>query len=129
MQKLRYILFLLSVSTALGAQTFSISGTVTDTSGTALEGGTVLLLQARDSVLQHFGWSDKTDTFTFKKVKTGDYILQITHLGYQNYYLPLTIADAIVLAPVSLQAQVNDLDEVLVEGKRIPMAIKKDTRR
>jgi len=112
---------------ALHAQTFSVTGTLTDSSGTALEGGTVMLLQSQDSVLQHFVLSNKSGTFVFQKVKPGDYILQITYLGYQNHYQPLKLEKDLTLDPIQLQAQVNDLDEVVVAGERIPMAIKKDT--
>lgn len=118
--------FLLGIA-GMNAQTFTISGVVADSSGAPLEGGTVMLLQAKDSVLQYFGLTNKTGEFVFKNTKANDYLLQISYLGYQNYYQPISVQEDINLGEIRLQTQVNNLNTVVVEGERIPISINKDT--
>ena len=107
-----------------------ISGTVTDTAKAPLLGATIVVLQAEDSILKSFALSDKEGNFAIKRVAAGDYILQITFIGYQKVSQPFSIeagqstwdAGTFILEPEILTA-----DEVSIEADRTPILMKGDT--
>jgi len=109
------------------AQTFQINGSVQDSSGQALNGATAVLLQAQDSVLQHFVITDKQGIFDFPKVKQGKYILQLSFLGYETYGQLIELEQNLNFDNITLTEENKVLDQVMVEAERIPILMKKDT--
>ncbi|MCP3931430.1 MAG: TonB-dependent receptor [Bacteroidetes bacterium] len=127
---LTVIFFLAGFSVFGQGNRISIIGTVLDTTESALTGATVLLLQAEDSVLTSFAITDQKGEFLIKKVHKGDYLLQISYLGYQNYFESLPVLPEngdVNMGVIHLQPQTALLDAVIVEAEHTPMMIKKDT--
>jgi hypothetical protein len=124
------IVFALLLVLPLFAQKNTVEGIVADSTGTALPAATIFLMQRQDSVLASFGTSDNEGHFLLKRVAPGDYLLQVTYVGYQTHWLPLSVvpdagkvdAGRIVLSPAGL-----DLDAVEVTGEHVPLRLKKDT--
>ncbi|MEO6039037.1 MAG: TonB-dependent receptor, partial [Saprospiraceae bacterium] len=117
--------------TTAAAQTGStLEGGVADSSGIALPTATVMLLQARDSVLAAFGTTDPDGRFSLQNVAPGDYLLQINYLGYQNHSQQLVVpenknrvnAGRILLQPASLV-----LPGVEIKAEQAPLVMRKDT--
>ncbi|MDX2247194.1 MAG: TonB-dependent receptor [Bacteroidia bacterium] len=135
MSRIFLISILLTLSTLsvnmYGQETTTlVSGTVLDTAQAPLMAATVTLLKATDSVLVAFSLSDKTGKFAFKKVKPGDYILQITYIGFRQKSVPVSVkgdTPEINLGTISLEALDVSLGEVTIEGRRTPILINKDT--
>ncbi len=127
--RLFFILTFFAVTTAFGQKSnLSVEGTVVDTAAAPLAGATVVLLQRADSVLVSFGITNDNGSFLIKRVAPGDYILQVTFVGYSNLSKDLTMAaESINLGPVIMEPASADLAEVLVKSEHIPMAVKKDT--
>ncbi|MCB9285145.1 MAG: TonB-dependent receptor [Lewinellaceae bacterium] len=122
------VLFLLAPGMVLHAQSsFSITGTVADSTGTPLPGATVMLMEQADSMLVSFGITDNGGAFSIPKTKKGDYLLQITYVGYQMHSRPLALIENLDLGQVRLEPQSTLLKEVLVKGEHIPIAIRNDT--
>jgi hypothetical protein len=119
-------LFLTIVSSQ--AQT-KIFGTVVDTTGTTLTGATVMVLQAKDSLLSSFALVDPKGAFEVAGVKAGNYVLQLSFLGYGMKKIPITVADEKEkdLGKIVMKEQTSTLNEYVVEGERTPMTMKKDT--
>ena len=69
----------------LSSQSFSVTGNIVDTTSQPMVGATVVLLNAKDSVLTSFGITGGKGQFVLYNVTPNDYILQVTFLGYQNY--------------------------------------------
>ncbi|MEM7104045.1 MAG: outer membrane beta-barrel family protein [Bacteroidota bacterium] len=112
------------------AQSVSVQGHVVDTMLTPLTGATAVLLQAGDSVLYKFSISNGEGFFEMKKVTPGDYILQLTFLGYGNYSKPVTIGENTPVFNAGYIALLPEnalLDEVTVKAEHIPMRLNKDT--
>lgn len=119
------ILLLLS-SFAVSGQSFT--GLVADSAGKPLPFATVALLHPADTTLAFFGISDDKGRYEVKKVKPGNYLLQVSFMGFNTFWKHLNIQTLprnygiIVLIPKPL-----DLPETEIESERIPLSIRKDT--
>lgn len=103
-----------------------VNGTVTDTLGN-VGGVTVKLTSATDSVVVG---SDVNGKFHFAQVKSKNFKVTISGLGYQAFtrkYVMDNDTKPIQLAPVKLKVQVNRLDGVTITAAVVPIVIKEDT--
>ena len=127
-----FLAILLMAGQLVSAQNLKadIKGTVLDTANLPLNGATVVLLNATDSVLVKFGLSNTQGKFFFRKVESGNYLLQITYLGLGKYSEEISFDAAngdLILEAVSLQMPDMTLGEVTIEGERTPIVIRGDT--
>ncbi len=119
-----------SVWVNVQAQNISVQGVLADSTGAPLPSATVVLLEMPDSLIQSFTFSNPEGQFILPKVKPGQYVLQFSYLGYQNYAMPLEIKPEDQdqnLGTLRLQSQDNRLEEISITSERIPMVIKQDT--
>lgn len=125
------VLFLLLFSIKILAQKpVDMAGIVTDSTGTGLLAATVVLLEKKDSTLSAFGITEADGRFLMKKITPGDYLLQVSYVGFETFWQPLNIAAGnekkdvgeIRLAPASAT-----LDEVEVTADRVPLRMRSDT--
>ena len=120
----------LSLASASSAQTphYSVSGAVYDSTGASLPRATVVALARSDSTLTKFSTTRTDGTFTMRRLGMGDYILQVTYVGYQTLYRDFAVADADVdVGTLTMQTQTVALDEFVVSAERVPMAVGRDT--
>jgi hypothetical protein len=120
-----FLIFTLSISAQI-----TVSGIVRDTNQMPLIGATTVVQTAADSLLSGFAITDSEGKFEIKKVKPGDYLIQITYLGFETFTQPFSVEKdqaVIELGDLTLLPENTILDEVLVEGEIIPIIIKKDT--
>ncbi len=117
----------LSVAWSCFAQN-SLRGHVFSSDGSPLLYSSVVLLNPTDSTMQAFGITAKDGNFDIKNIKTGDYLLQVSFLGYETYYrqLAIPVSDN-DLGTLVLKEKPQNVDEVNVVGEYIPLRIKKDT--
>lgn len=107
---------------------FNVSGTLKDTLSEPLVGATVVLLYAEDSLFYKFAATKPDGSFTIKKVKKGDYILQATFLGYETISKPISVVDSEVnMGSMTLTSAVEKLGVVEVEADAVPLEIRSDT--
>lgn len=120
------ILFILSSLSF--AQNYSLKGQVFGDDGTPVVYSSVVLLNPSDSIMEAFGITNKSGNYEIKSIKKGDYLLQVSYLGYETYYRKITIpVHENKLDAVVLKTKNHNLDEVKVTGEYIPLSIKKDT--
>jgi iron complex outermembrane receptor protein len=82
-------MFMLVLSAVLLASTTKaqkISGTVSDDQGKGLEKTTVSILRAKDSSAVKFGATDKSGAYTILTNSTGNFLIKVTHVGYQPVF-------------------------------------------
>src|SRR5690606_6770226 len=105
-----------------------IFGTVVDETGkTKLREATVMLLQAKDSILIDYSRADDQGSFSLDRPTTGNFLLIISYPKYSDFYAPVEGADSpLDLKEIGLTSIQHILDEVLVTG-RIPIVMKGDT--
>lgn len=108
-----------------------ISGTVVDAaSDEPVEQATVRLLSLADSSLVRGVASLKDGRFTLKRVKAGNYLLNISFVGYEPLYQPLRITgktDPVQLGKMKLADGSVELGEALVVGKAPEVVVRGDT--
>lgn len=123
---MRKLLLLTLLISSIGVFAQDITGKVTDPEEGGLVGATAMLLNASDSVLSSFAISDVDGNFVIKKAFNGDYILQVNFVGYKTFTQKISVSGQdVVVGEITLEADV--LDELVVEGERVPIEIKKDT--
>lgn len=123
--------FFCSSSLTGQGQHFSLHGTISGAEEEALAGATAVLLAASDSVLVAYGISSTDGRFELKRIKAGNYLLQVSYVGYTTFSEAISLSTADVekvkQQDVQLTPNVNVLDQVEVSTERIPIQIKGDT--
>ncbi|MFD2597805.1 outer membrane beta-barrel protein [Sphingobacterium corticis] len=120
------IMLVLYVSSSFAQ--LKISGRVVDEGDkTALQNATVMLLQAKDSILVDFGRADESGKFSLTKPQTEDMLLVVSYPKYGAFSKFLEKGGQLQdMGTVELTAVANLIEEVMVTG-RIPVVIKGDT--
>jgi len=107
---------------------FEVRGIVADSAGTGLSGATVVVLTRVDSVLTKFATSGRSGAFTLRRLLAGEYILQVSFVGFQTRRDDFSITDSdIDVGIVDLSVLVSELDELVVSAEHIPFVISRDT--
>ena len=131
--------FLLTVlcllSATLYAQTpaslsrFTLQGRAVDTASAPLASSTVMLLSAKDSSLVNFTRASDNGSFSFKNIKSGNYVLKISFVGFIPYNQVIKPAtEAVVdLGALKLKPITKELFEVVVKTAKAPLTIRGDT--
>ena len=79
-----FTLFLFSFANAQ-TKDGKISGAVLDDARKPLDGATVILLTAKDSVVLGTKLANPDGSFAFQNLKDNNYIIKVTYIGYKNY--------------------------------------------
>ena len=108
---------------------FSLQATVTDTVGTKLNGATVMLQTAKDSILSNYGRTNEAGTFTLKGIRRGSYLLKITYVGMMpiSQTIRFDSVATVDLGTVKLKPIAKELYEVVIKTARAPLTIRGDT--
>ncbi len=124
------IIFLCTVANAPLWGQAQIFGQLQDENQEPLAGANIVLLQAQDSALMHFALSNADGKYRIDRVKTGQYLLRISYLGYGELELPLDIKEDtkdIDMGTIPLQPESALLSQVEVKAERLPVVINGDT--
>lgn len=126
----RYIYFLIiffSISQA-SAQTYSIKGKVKQ-AGTeiTIPNATILIQNLPDSVQVDGMISDLDGVFEITNVKSGEYLLKIQYLGYENLFRSIHVTEDLDLGVLGLREESTDLDEITISARRAQGEQKGDT--
>lgn len=97
-----------------------ITGKVLLEANQPLESASVVLLTLKDSSFVVGTTSDKSGNFTLKPLKAGNYQVLVSMLGYQKATRTalLETGKSISLAPIQLNVETHNLQDVIVSGKR-----------
>jgi hypothetical protein len=116
--------------TAFAQNNFNIKGLVADTtSKTMLDGATICVVNAKDSVLQKFTYTSN-GLFNISDLKAGKYLLIVSYSDYADYTENFTLDAAKPthnFGNISVISRSRLLNEVIVKSKLIPIKIKGDT--
>ncbi|MBK7810425.1 MAG: carboxypeptidase-like regulatory domain-containing protein [Saprospiraceae bacterium] len=112
----------------LCAQDYFISGSVKSSKDESISFGTLLLKKASDSSLVKVSITNTDGLFTFLKIPSGKYYIQMDYLGYQKYnssQIDLNEKD-ISLDPIILTERNTNLEEVTITAARPIVEVKAD---
>jgi hypothetical protein len=128
---MRKIFFLLLLLPAFAwSQKFTIKGQLTDTLSSPLPSATLMLLLAKDSSLVSFGVSDQKGNFELRNINRGDYLFKVSFVGYNTYTKRISPEEGVIemnLGQIKLAPRTTQLDEVVVQGEKAPVTVKRDT--
>ena len=135
MKNLFLLLALSLLSATLYAQNpvaisrFVLQGRAVDTASAPLASSTVMLLSAKDSSLVNFTRTGESGAFSFKNLKSGNYVLKISFVGFIPYTQVIKPAtEAVVdLGALKMKPITRELMEVVVRTAKAPLTIKGDT--
>ena len=113
------LLSLLNVETKAQGK---ISGQIIDDKNKIVEFASVTLLKAKDSTLVKGALSDQNGSFEFEKISSGDYLVNISQMGYKKFYTPQFSLDSenpnVKLSNLILSEDSKQLSEVQVVAKK-----------
>ncbi|MDP4270630.1 MAG: carboxypeptidase-like regulatory domain-containing protein, partial [Bacteroidota bacterium] len=121
-----------STPTTASTAKFTATGRILDAkTKTAIEGATVRLMKQGSTALLGGTATDKDGTFTLKNVTIGNYVLQISFLGYNNETRVVRVVGSAKpvfnLGDISLSENSVMLKEATVVGKITEMVVKEET--
>jgi hypothetical protein len=120
-----FLLSLISL-TVLAQSNYEVSGSVRDSSGLSVIAATVKLRSAKDSL---FTRTNADGAFSFKGVKSGQFTLSITSLGFQSAlrkYMYNEGEGNLALGTINLKNSSKQLNEVVISGTPT-VTVKEDT--
>jgi hypothetical protein len=129
--RIAIILFCCLCSFTAAAQiNYSIKGVVSDTTTKIkLDGATIVVMSAKDSILQKFVYTGK-GAFNINNLKPGNLLLQITYPDYADYTANFTLDAAHPLkdfGDLNLVLKSRLLNEVIIKAKVVAIKLKGDT--
>jgi outer membrane receptor protein involved in Fe transport len=117
-----FINLFLSNSVLAQKSSVSVSGTIKDrVSSETLPFVNVVLKKSTDSSFVSGTISNDNGLFTISDAKPGDYLLEVTYIGYRKYSSPLFIgsnSEFIDLGSILLEEDVQQLNEVVVTAQQ-----------
>jgi len=127
MKHILSILILTLVSlTVLAQSNYEVNGTLRDSSGLSVIAATIKLRSAKDSL---FTRTNANGAFSFKGVKSGQFTLSITSLGFQSAlrkYVYNEGEGSLALGIINLKNSTKQLNEVVISGTPT-VTVKEDT--
>lgn len=130
MKKLLLQIFLFTfVSLTVFAQTTELLGTVQDAQASVgVSGASILLINSRDSTQRKGVLADADGNFKLANVKSGNYRLRISSIGYTNLEMRVSVGNSPKnLGVLKLTENANQLGEVTVREKQVRVEQKGDT--
>jgi hypothetical protein len=113
-----------------GAQTLSIKGKVLDTlNANNLPYASVLLMHAKDSVMETFTRADQEGNFELHPKTKGNYIIMITFPSFADYLdeVKMEDKDVVDLGSIIMLSRENLLSEFVLHANKGAIRIKGDT--
>ena len=115
--KLLFLAAMLCVAMTATANNAKISGRIKDANDkSSIIGATVLLMQ--DTVQIAGTTTDNSGKFTID-AGNGDYILELSYIGYETIRMALTVNDNTHIGDIFMQESATELGEVVVESQAI----------
>ena len=108
-------------------QTYSLKGTVYDSaSRESLPFANVVLKTTKDSVLKATV-TDSLGRFKLDQLTKGDYLLQVSFIGFTPYEKSIELNDQLDMGAIWLSEKPMGLADVTIEAEAEPVVVKEDT--
>lgn len=107
---------------------YTVSGVIADAEGGGLSGAMVVALAKPDSVLTRFTTSSGDGVFALGDLGPGEYILQVTLLGYGTVRQDLSLTgEDVNVGTINLEVMAVDVDPLVVTLDHVPFLNRRDT--
>jgi len=116
MRQVVLFIFLFSLGFKVFPQGSQVKGNITDDSGSPIGYAPVVLLYPADSTMAFFGVTNVKGVFEIKGVRAGNYLLQVSFLGHQTVFKPVTVPlpGGEDIGTISMKSTTVSLGEVVV---------------
>ena len=115
----RLVLAALVFTQSVYAQSFSISGSITDGADKSpLIGVTVTLAPIKDTANKQGSATDPSGVFTFNNIGAGRYLVKASYIGYEPYTRMLNITQTTDLGAIAMKPTSQSLRGVTVTEKQ-----------
>ena len=119
--------FLALAPPARAQQEYEVRGAVADSTG-GLANAMVVALAREDSVLVKFALTNNDGNFTISDLPAGEYILQVTLIGFETVRRDFDVTDADVDAgQVAMSVLAVEVDPLVVSIEHVPFINRRDT--
>lgn len=120
-------LFICCQSQSFAQKKQEIKGVLTDMESMPLVAATVVLLQLPDSSFADYGLSADDGKFRLSAPLNGNYVLQISYVGYAPHIQNITLDKDYDLGVIKMEEAANMLDVAQIEATFIPIRMNGDT--
>lgn len=120
----RIVLFLVAVFAVMAMEAAVVKGKIVDVGGSALDFVNVVLTSKSDKASVYGAISDEHGQFVVESVPAGEYVLEITFVGYQTIKRDVNVkslSDQVALGKLVLREDAKMLGEVEVVGQASQM--------
>ncbi len=117
-RKVYLLLFFLFSVLAFSQQKFYVKGVVLNTKNHSLEAVAVKLKDSETGKLNSYSITNTKGEFEINDVGSGNYILEVLSLGYQDYSKPLSVNQNINIGAITLIEKSIELEEVTITSKK-----------
>jgi hypothetical protein len=110
-------------------KTFTVKGIAAD-SAIKLAGTTVTVINAKDSILRAFAWTDEKGAFNISGLSKGKFLIIVNYPGYAAYTDEFSLDSAkstFDFGTISMILKTKLLQEVIIKGSVTAIKIKGDT--
>ena len=122
------VALLASAAPVEGQQEYEVKGSVADSAGASLANAMVVALAREDSVLVKFSLTNGDGNFTITRLPAGEYILQVTLIGYETIRRDFDVTDEDVDAGrVTMDVLALEVDPLVVSIEHVPFINRRDT--
>lgn len=119
MQKALLLLLLpFTIALQSQAQQYTITGILKNNTGKPVATATISLLKASDSSWMRSEYTDDSGSFTFKTIAAGDYLLDVSAVGYKPTKQKLSLEADINSLEITVQKNATTLNEVTITDKK-----------
>ncbi|MBO4403238.1 MAG: TonB-dependent receptor, partial [Bacteroidales bacterium] len=113
------LLLMACACTSVWAQTFTVRGTLKDSSNNeVVDYANCVLMRTSDSSFVYGAISDEKGHFAFKEADTGHYLLRVSTIGYTTLWKELHVTRYTNIGTLRLQKSSTALQMVTVKGER-----------
>lgn len=116
MSKTYFINIILFLAPFMANAQMQVQGTVTDQTDEPVAYANVILIDTNEEIIT--GTITEDDGSFNLSAKQGDYKVSIRFLGYQNWEKNINITDNMDLGTIILETQDNELEEIVVMGRK-----------
>jgi hypothetical protein len=119
---IKQLLFIVIISciSLTKAQTFTVSGKITDAKDNSeLIGVNVTITNVKDSTQTKGESTDLEGNFSIADVPAGDYVLNISYISYKTIIKFISVTENLDLKNIAMAEESKLLKEVVIEEKQI----------
>ena len=126
-----FILLLLCSFHSFGQTSYAVKGSVIDSAAKVkLAGSTITVINAKDSILRAFAWTENDGHFNIGKLSKGKFLIMLSYPGYADYTDNFTldsVNSTYDFGPVNMILKSRLLQDVIIKGGVTAIKIKGDT--